>query len=273
MGATRRRRTRRPKQRGGSELDVIGQIMQFITGLKEGDRKRFQLDFTIHGIPYSTVLEASLRRGNLLVENTCIEIDMHSKYPGSRIDANIHEIPCFTPRLTAIREPVKISSTDVLQTLKTKLNLLFTDDIEICDIAQIHNVRISFFKMMRGELSLYEKYGYKHPDLAHIREKIATSTWDTIKSAFIDEHSLKDLIVVEEILKQYNPLMANELDTQPIMSLMRNVPFEIENKHEISRLIMNNAFHLTRIFLRLDVGSPEWQRWNAALRFTKFLEL
>jgi hypothetical protein len=168
-------------------------------------RKTLSLSFTYEGIPYTTIFkfagyttQEAMFKGiaqpkNYEISNKCITISKGFAFTGSiaankpKKDDPVDGI-CFSPMLVSKRTPEgKITSIDVLQTLKTKLCVLLKRCIPldkdrlilVSDKAIKNNIRISSFLLLRGEDAIYEKYGYtaRNPLFNQFKEFIRTLRW------------------------------------------------------------------------------------------------
>ena len=173
-----------------------------------------RLTFTFNGEEYHITFNSSRTKYGYALESGCIDVYYEKNRKNPRepkritggIHANIGNPACFTPRLESHRNnknSSKARSTDVLQTLKTKLSLLLirADNeysggdsaaaagaaeggggsaeasaaepaempvVELTDVAIKDGISISKFKLLRGGDALYEKYGYVSPLLNKI---------------------------------------------------------------------------------------------------------
>jgi hypothetical protein len=255
MGTKRRTR----KHRGGDRISDA--IRDTVRNVKHKENLQFQLQFTMFGIPYKTEFSVTRYDDSIFLKSLCVHVFMHSDRTNSGILANTNPLrPCFDPPLKTIQEPIRMTATDVLQTLKTKLTLLFQTHIEITDVATVDGVPISFFKLVRGEPSLYEKYGYEHPSLDVLRERIAQTTWGDVK------HGLKDKSIVE-VIESFSKEFP-DLDSHPVQTILKRVPFEKEKEYKMSRKILFDVFKFRTIFLTLNRESELWKYWNNAMVFT-----
>jgi len=156
------------------------------------DAKHYMTTFNIHNSDH--IANDGTPFSRKYMSNRCINtsVDKYDqltfKFDSSRIQANRNkEQSCFTPRLeTHGNGETRITSTDVLQTLKTKLTLLMINAfpnerpppaIELQDRAEIQGVFISRFNMLRGKDAIYEKYGYVSEELPKIKHLIQNLTW------------------------------------------------------------------------------------------------
>lgn len=87
--------------------------------------------------------------------------------PTSQIHADDPaEKKCFDPPLTKTTIPDGYTQTDILQVFLTKLKLLQTPDVYLLDAAKIRKMGyeeptyLSVWRLLQGQKSVYEKYGY-----------------------------------------------------------------------------------------------------------------
>lgn len=187
----------------------------FQDSITESSTKKFTLSFTYEGKPYTTTFTLMAYETNnpamkysksVKLENECIEIlrrvsgfsgEIAANHPKGENGEGEQEGRCFSPLLRSNRTSnPKISSIDVLQTLKTKLSLLLRQHelykgefaeqhggsppkVKIIDEATKNNIRLSSFLLLRGEDAIYEKYGYESTNQAFpaFKRFIQSLTW------------------------------------------------------------------------------------------------
>jgi len=175
----------------------------------------------------------------------------------SMIQANSTSRGCFSPILVSNRNnpnaSQRIVSTDVLLILKTKLQYLipnpFRAPITLIDLANIKNVRMTPFNILRGKAPFYQKYGYTYPNLQIILSTLPTITWGNVRSLpyFIrkpatifekvssllyfrrKEKGNKNIVTYEEIITTLTGKVYE--DSTPIMEIMKQISFDMESKH------------------------------------------
>ena len=185
----------------------------------------FTLGFTYEGNPYTTTFTLKAYQTNnpamklsmnIHLKNECINIERTVSGFDGEIKANSpkpgehDEGVCFSPLLRSNRTSTpKVSSIDVLQTLKTKLSLLLAHcelyqgehaekhggkppDVELIDEAKKNSIRLSSMLLLRGEDAIYEKYGYESKNIAFpaFKDYIKSLTW-------------KDYLKINPTLKPY----------------------------------------------------------------------
>ncbi len=250
--------------------DIENNIYNIISSDNIDKKITFKLGFTIKGKKYLTNFIFNGRS----LKNGCIKIDLgkSSKYDeyiiDSEIKSNIGKNACFEPRLETTEKPIRITSTDVLQVLSTKLKVLLykkstwplKSSIDLNDLAVINGVYISPYRILRGDLAIYEKYGYKNKDLDNFRENVLPHL------KWIDIRDKLD-IDVRNIFEKYN---TNINDNNTIIQLMKKVSFEEEQKYNLSFYILQDILMFNYHRYTLDMSSPEWKEWDNALQFTDF---
>lgn len=249
--ARQRERGRRNSRRGNARENRISEIDRQIN---------YHLQFAIAGKTYSTVLEAqcetitvgtlsakqfSVKTKSLQKNRPCIEIviaippygvnlakyiqkDLHEF--DSMISANSPENQCFTPVLVSNREnpneSLRVSSADVLQILKTKLQYLFPNPhglpISIQDAATTKYVALTPFRILRGENPFYFKYGFVYRNLRAIQDILPSVSWGSLRSK-----PYFGAITFEERIQQItNKRYRDEI---PISDVLQDIPFDVES--------------------------------------------
>lgn len=251
------------------------------------------LRFTIHNLDGSDIREfrtkfrLALDAGEIEFSNGCISLVDLAAF-SSAIKRNTPETRCFDPILSRESLPTGISPTDVLQVLSTKLKftaLKKRKTFTISDVARLENVAtgkpfktpISRWRIVRGEPTLYEKYGYTSDELNTFRTVVQTTPW----SAIMDQQFLGQSL--DEIATKYYPGIF-----QPDVSIancMKRVSLEDTERFStpsqvigISRTIVTLIIDaLTRIGhsapkfeLTVSRDSEVWKAWDARLQFVSF---
>ncbi len=277
------RRTR--KYRGGN--DVESQIMQSITNTKHDMKNRsFELAFSFKGLNYSTIFHLKYKRSTLRLYNNCIDLmlmETNDTYElDSSIKKNTSEPACFTPRLESIISPIKITSIDVLQTLSTKIKLIlykhkYINNITIVDHARINMIHMLPYRVLRGEPSVYEKYGYVSKELNRFRESVLpNATWNHIIS--LDKYYILHNKEYINLIEKYNKYKYDDWKIQHISDLLKNIPFEEESLTHLSTNIMLVLYGLGFLlsdltYFILDPSSMAWKEWDSVLEFKEYKEI
>jgi hypothetical protein len=226
----------------------------------------YKLTFTFDDREYSTIFTIS-KNG---FTNKCIGVDYfqyNESTVSSYIGSNSSDLKCFTPVLSKENLPPDVTQTDILQVLISKLKFIYlgTDTISLIDDASIpnpktgekFNERFSKWRLLRGEPTLYEKYGYitsdresdytensPHPDLDldQYRSEISKLTWKDIKDYKI--HPRIDETLESIWMKQYKlpspdqtiPTFMKGLSLEDLENLLIEIPrFETEEEEAIER--------------------------------------
>ena len=167
----------------------------------------------------------------------------------SELSSNSDEIKCFTPVLKSDRSNPDISKRrsqlDILVVLLNKLKLLFPErdkPPQGVDVAFIDNVRMTPFRLLRGELPFYQKYGFFSEGYTKLQEILKRTVWGDVKNEDyydtkigsklygktpldIEKDSLTMNTVIQTLTGQEFP------DDMPILDVMKHIPFELENKN------------------------------------------
>ncbi len=279
-------------QKGGNEIEK--QILDTIRSVEQNkNTQTFTLKFKFITYEYETIFTVSYDKemDSIKLKNNCIShtIDIYKSKKKvnydlhSFISSNTVDIKCFNPVLQTIEEPIRITTTDVLQTLSTKLKLIlkkggYIKEIEIIDQSKINKIRLLPYRILRGLPALYEKYGYVSKELNEFREKILpNATWNYITSIDSSKKVNKEYF---SILEKYN----KDLNRKHITDLLKNVPFEEETTGISSRILSvllmplktsnndSNSKNDSNIIqmidgFKLNPESPKWQEWNSKLQF------
>jgi hypothetical protein len=312
---------------------------EFQTILTNAQTKRFKLTFTIAGKTFTAKLMAKSSHedpSNLptatfwfRVEGTdknCIDVGVAVPVPKengtvanlkeyrnygyaeyqSLIQANTPVHKCFEPTLVSNRNnpdpAARYTATDVLQILKTKLQLLIPSPIpipiELEDAAVIQNVRMTPFNVLRGKDPFYKKYGYVYHNLQPLLEHLPTVQWGSIKKSPYLLKQLKNKSTVIIYFYKLIPLITGKeyADTDLVMDIMKDISFEAESKVNTDTIqkyepgllnSMYSNFYLSQKILAairdtipgikmmynmavLDPASAEWQRSSERLQITGF---
>ncbi len=289
------------------------------------------LKFKIKGHTYKTLLNTTyeddidLGEPSLVVSSLskddipCISLThfYHRTKPDdnffeSLIQSNSSEKECFQPTLVSRRgdaPETRLTATDVLQVLATKLRLCFPNHAEpiLNDLATVDMVRITPYKVLRGEKGIYEKYGYTSATLDAVKRGLTNVLWSAIRNE-IDYvlHGTKHTLE-ERITTITGKVFSNNT---PITYIMSQISFEAEN--ESNRAVYNalgdalndgtlrntntpaldslNVFimlsenvllaaakvlridHTTMQVFVLNEWSDEWEMWDELMEFQEFRE-
>ncbi len=259
----KRKYNRTIKYQYGGETEIMHKIKEMLEGMNNGDNKEVKLYFTMFDIPYSTNIRFVKLDNGVFIVNKCIRIHIDGENMESYIQSNIGDEPCFDPRLKTIDDPVRLTSTDVLQTLSTKLKLIFSDDSKLNDAAVVDNMRISWIRIMRGMPTLYEKYGYSSSEIDNIRKSILETTWGSLKTKWYFQK-------INKIAKEFNN---EDITNETIATVMKNIPYDIDNKNKISQTLALEYVRDINFPMKLNKDNEKWKYWDAAMIFTKMDEI
>jgi hypothetical protein len=243
-------------------------------------KKSYELRFTIDGTKFTTFFTFDSSSENPIT-NGCISMGFFLE---SGLTANSPEKGCFLPTLSKETLPKDIKQTDVLQTLSTKLKFAMHPDktsLTISDVARLINPAtgvkypssLSLWRLLRGEQTIYEKYGYTSLKLAEIRATLAEATWDMVKTS-----PVKGYGTLEDFAKrEYEGIFE---DGKRIIDSMEKISYEDANRATISGIrgeektiidLLATALKVNgSLGLSVHRGSREWSHWDARLRFTSF---
>jgi len=249
--------------------------------------ERFKLSFTFDKKEYTTMFSVLIYPNSpkIKILNNCLKIYIRPDIlEGSEISSNRGEESCFEPRLVSDRRNkpgLRVSSTDILQTLKTKLAFCLSpgiDSIPLIDKARIGRIEISKFNILRGKPAIYEKYGYHSESMDIVRGVINGLTWGTLGD------NMKQIIldaINKSIIFEPRPLPF-EPDT-PLTDIMKMISLESENTYTYytnpSSIIFNSIFmniehdedyeEAMHTYI-LKKEDPIWKSWDSRLLFTGF---
>jgi hypothetical protein len=259
----KRKYNRTIKQQYGGETEITRKIKEMVKGMDDGDEKKIKLMFKMFDIQYSTNLLFVKFNKSVYIGNTCIRIQIGDDNIESYIQGNIAEEPCFEPRLKTLYDPLRLTTSDVLQTLSTKLKLIFSDSINLIDAAVVDDMRLSWIRIMRGMPTLYEKYGYSSSDIDDIRKTILETSWGSLKTKWYFQK-------INKIAKEYNN---EDITNESIVTVMKNIPYNIDNKHKISQTLALEYVRDINFHMKLNKDNEKWKYWDAAMIFTKMDEI
>jgi hypothetical protein len=254
-----------------------------------------ELKFTFDGKEYSTVFLFRTRNG---MNNGCVRIvaDTSSYIPpemyyDSFIQSNSSEKMCFTPMLTDGLPP-GVSQTDLLQVLTTKLKFAISglDTVYVQDAAKIkhHAIPISSWRLLRGERTLYEKYGYSSPIVDAYRQKVKETKWSAIKNG---EILIDDAVKTLEVFWStcYPDKYAD--DNMSVSDVMKMLSYEdteasivVDDMSHRKESIVTFVFALMKelagagqltwpLTLMVHKDNEPWKSWNSRLLFTSYTEI
>lgn len=255
---------------------------------------QFLLQFILDGThTFETKFTIDLTSYEGQLSNGCISLNL-SSYSESFINKNSPSKKCFTPVLELEMLPTGLTPTDVLQTLSTKLKFAIFPErssLTISDVARVTNpttkkqftTKISLWRLLRGEPTLYEKYGYHSSILDSFRERAITVPWKEI-SGFVTGYGT----TLQSIVDEHFPSIF--LPDKSIQDCMKEVtledtekyiqkppPLRFQQSKTIVELIIDalakkskdDSFSLDDMNLTITRDSPVWKEWDSRLQFTK----
>jgi hypothetical protein len=246
-----------------------------------------------------TVLKQCIDKKNTItykIKNRCIDISLN-KLNGNRIRTYIKaNIPqkedlvegiCFSPLLISDPEgtPNRVTTTDVLQVLKTKLLLATkTPNIYLTDAAQIQvsgqKFDITPYRLLRGEKPFYEKYGYFSPSIERLKTIIKDLTFGDLEK-YICEYCSSEYRDIGNLKDIFRTTFQTDYPNEtPLIKIMKTISIENDikigkNKFPLEKpysfnlfdgiimyyekkLLEGNELYHDTYFFKED--SVEWQR-------------
>jgi hypothetical protein len=270
-----------------AESDDIDQLRDLLLSIGDGETSKIRL--TIQAGPkrvHTTIFSVSNEEGYYNIKNNCIEVQEGS----TQISANSPEKACFDPLLYSDppgSDGQRITTTDVLQVLKTKIVLATLSKragIGLTDAATKNNVSISAYNLLQGKRPIYEKYGYfSSVRSADIISAISTTTWGQIK----DKVLAKNPDYTVTFADAYGEMTGSQPDDADLVpSVMRRVTLEQEGNynralkehirpsrfttigfsHNLVSAILNLHNKQYNTFYKLNLQSPEWAFWSGLIK-------
>lgn len=285
------------------------QITKFLRDLS--GQQTFKLTFSYNGKEYKTVFLAShtIEDGKdvIIVDNGCINLIFEfMNFVGSiqaengvngRIDDADGKKSCFLPKLISDPRTMggsRISAGDVLQTLKSKLALIFPVDgfpIQLVDGIHIDptslgvgsSTMVSPFHIVRGRDAYYERFGYRSEKISELKKGIRGLTWMDIDFTEPMKDIITDYNITKNIEKTYD-------DDDLLTDIMKAISWEDEvaynesHRSSLSSTVFqlyawtqgimmeqSDQWSFKNIWtFELDPDSEEWKQYDAALIFTSF---
>lgn len=252
----------------------------------------YLLRFTIDEAPFETIFQIiNDDFGAGVLTNKCITLaDFRELESG--ISSNSPAKGCFTPTLSRANLPADITPTDILQSLSTKLKFAILkkkSSFVISDVARLPNpakgtpftTQLSRWRIVRGERTLYEKYGYTAPDLEPYRELVRSTLWSEIMVAPTPVGK-----TLQEIADEYYPGIFTPEKT--IATAMQSVSLEDTERYIQPGIAIRMVGARTIVGLIMDAlkavkgippptfvvaisrSSDIWKAWDARLKFVSF---
>lgn len=286
-----------------SNDDLLSQA-QFFDALREVKQKKTKLNypyllrFTFDGKEFETIFQINYKKytNEGTITNKCILLDFEFT---SSISANNPEKGCFRPLLTheTLKDISPVTPTDVLQVLSTKLKFAGNPEkkvFTIDDTARVskadggfYQTRISHWRLLRGEPTLYEKYGYMPKRTTGTsfdvyRGAVQSITWGEIMNyetqtgmtlqAIADANFPEGTFVsdqsIAECMKKVTLAMADAYIQPPFPELYLGAkPFV-----ELIMDALESEKHLPKPTFVLSVhrDSKTWKAWDRRLVFFSF---
>lgn len=251
----------------------------------------YRLTFTFNGSrPISSIFDFTPDG----IENPCIQLDTCDR-ASSEISSNTPAKACFTPSLQTpdLFPPLDgkpVTQTDILQVLSTKLKFtsIASDSFEILDIAKlIHKdtckrycAPFSLWRLLRGEDTLYEKYGYTNAELYNYKLIVSLTKWEEIKDIVIPERGKTLQAFVES-----SPIRDFFHDGKTIVECMRHLSYEQANEVLSKGKLSNIDYSIVHLIvlalkekghispplqLTIHRDSEIWKKWDSILQFVAF---
>jgi hypothetical protein len=298
----------------GDIAKAIGKVFFRNFGAEKGKSESYILEFSFDETRFATRFKFDANG----MTNGCISINFEDNEDrtklSSHIGSNSEEKKCFTPPLIKANLPPKVSQTDILQTLATKIKFgIFekNDRVSLVDIARLMNpltgkqytAPFSLWRVLRGEPSIYEKYGYASWEYDSYKLAAVRATWGEIKKRIVHprthlnletlwEHTypdkpLTDSMKVKEVMNKlsYEETERSVIDvpiySEDIEAKMREVHasgeddpsmFNYTRKTDIVREILESIkprFGIPKLYV--SKSNPEWKKWEARLTLLSFV--
>lgn len=198
----------------------------------------------------------------------------------SSIKKNTPANMCFSPVLSPETLPGGVSQTDILQVLSTKLKSIIVKDkiIKITDVASINDsvLYFSLWRLLRGEPSLYEKYGYVSKKFNTVKETAKRIPY---------EITARNPLLYDD-LHAYFPYVFNFANNKrSIAELMKNIPYDSVNVSNVN--CITDLFHfiasisgfptlLTTAYDNLTLNtktSKIWREWNRRITLLNWVRI
>jgi hypothetical protein len=209
-----------------------------------------KITFEFNGQISSTIFNVRHYGNSVTIFNDCISI-MYSLDSGlytfsSSLNKNDDEKRCFNPPLNVRKQgnlnATKYTITDALQVMATKIKLAMTGieniiqgeltnvrkPINIEDAAKIKTMSISKYRILRGQDTIYEKYGYKSPKLDELKTHIRTLNWGDVLKLFGSLDILFSKIRSTPKTLQLKTVLSSVKPETPLIEVLNTVSFDDE---------------------------------------------
>lgn len=274
-----------------NSLDTIGKSIQNTFQEYFKPSRDYELIFTFDAEEYSTIF--TFRHTGLT--NGCITIsydnDDDMNIVSSMIRSNNSYRRCFNPVLSS-NLPEGVKQTDILQVLNTKLKFILRypeEEVTLIDDAKlpdpekrgsdVFSVPFSYWRVVRGEKPIYEKYGYSFAPFNSISKFARERTWDQIKHVSDKKTGKK----INDIWIELYPCEKID-DKDTIATVMKKTgDKQSERASQIVRVVFNTIkselqsnnnydrqFHFAVPTFTLHKSSAIWQGWDKRLKIVSF---
>jgi hypothetical protein len=198
----------------------------------------------------------------------------------SFITKNTPSNKCFNPVLSPETLPDGITQTDILQVLSTKLKSLIAKNklIKITDVASLNHsvLYLSLWRLLRGELSLYEKYGYISKSFTAIRETARRVQY---------EATARDSALYDNLHTHFPYVFNSANNTKSIAELMKHIPYDSVNVSNVDcitdlfrfiALVAGFPALMTTAHEELTLNtktSEVWRKWNRRITLLDWVRI
>jgi hypothetical protein len=285
------------------EYTVLEQIQTLLYTVPLNTPFRLTLDF-LSGKPYKTVFKLIKEPINdttfvIRLMNRCIIIShkytqIDNKPVGkftSLIKSDSATRKCFHPLLksnnASVPEPLRRTSTDILQVLATKLRHCFPDFqqamlIDTAEVPGAEGTSLSKYRVLRGGNALYEKYGYASSRLNELRGLLRTLTWSDIEMESMPTEFDYIMDGPSKLSDYFAEVLAlNPEKDELVVNIMKSIPMDIDIEHQISEKVFAIVAQKAGASIQnlrpryggimtftLQPASPAWQTWKNKLILT-----
>jgi hypothetical protein len=278
------------------------------SGANKGPLTEIKIIIQFNGQDSTTLFKVRNDGNSITVYNQCISITYsldNGLYTfNSSLNKNDNEKMCFNPPLNVRKQGnanmTKYTMTDALQVLATKIKLAMTGIVDILkgkltnvkapinieDGATIKSMSISKYRILRGQDTIYEKYGYKSPELDKLKAYIKTLTLGDILDLFVMPNakgidvlftkirSTPKTVQLKSVLSTVNP-------ETPLTEVLNTISFDdeyglrpngIKKTVTLSEVIYQKIKDLVLgesvnpLVLTFNENSDEWKRMRDIVR-------
>lgn len=274
-----------------------------------------KITFEFNGQTSTTLFKVRKDANSVTVYNKCISITYsldNGLYSfSSKLSKNDDEKRCFIPPLNVRKQgnlnAAKYTMTDTLQVLATKIKLAMTGIVDILkgklanvrasanikapinieDAATIKTMSISKYRILRGQDTIYEKYGYKSPKLDTLKAHIKELKWGDVLDLFVAHNNAKGINVIFSKIRstpktlQLKSALATVNPEIPLTEVLNKISFEdeyglrpigIQKTVTLSEVIYQKIKDLVLgedvnpLILTFNEDSDEWKRMRDIVR-------